>query len=114
MLAASSGAAPIRIRLTGTSSTLPDSVRGTSAICTISLGTWRGEQSSRVRRGGRPLPRPPRTAPARRPPTTPHHPSAAPPPPPHGALHRPRLRRPPPPPPPLGRSRWCPSARPGG
>ncbi len=36
--------------MTGTSSTLPDSVRGTAAIWRISLGTWRGEQSSRTRR----------------------------------------------------------------
>ena len=40
----------MRIRLTGTSSTLPESVRGTSAIARTSLGTWRGEQSSRTRR----------------------------------------------------------------
>ena len=40
----------MRMRLTGTSSTLPDSVRGTSAIWWTSLGTWRGEQSSRTRR----------------------------------------------------------------
>ena len=39
----------MRIRLTGTSSTLPESVRGTSAIWRISSGTWRGEQSSRMR-----------------------------------------------------------------
>jgi hypothetical protein len=38
------------MRLTGTSSALPDSVRGTSAICKIWLGTCRGEQSSRMRR----------------------------------------------------------------
>ena len=36
--------------MTGTSSTLPESVRGTSSIWRISLGTWRGEQSSRMRR----------------------------------------------------------------
>jgi hypothetical protein len=35
------------MRLTGTSRTLPDSVRGTSATSRTSLGTWRGEQSSR-------------------------------------------------------------------
>ena len=39
----------MRIRLTGTSSTLPVSVRGTSAIANTSSGTWRGEQSSRMR-----------------------------------------------------------------
>ena len=37
-LAACSGGVPIRIRLTGTSSTLPDSVRGTSAIAWTSFG----------------------------------------------------------------------------
>ena len=42
------GDAPMRMRLTGTSSALPDSVRGTSSISWISLGTWRGEQSSRI------------------------------------------------------------------
>jgi hypothetical protein len=36
--------------LAGTSRTLPDSVRGTALIWRISLGTWRGEQSSRTRR----------------------------------------------------------------
>ena len=35
--------------MTGSSSTLPDSVRGTSATAIMSLGTWRGEQSSRTR-----------------------------------------------------------------
>lgn len=38
-LAAWSAGVPIRMRLTGTSSTLPDSVRGTSAIWRISSGT---------------------------------------------------------------------------
>src|SRR5262249_44806612 len=102
-LAASSGAAPIRIRLTGTSSTLPDSVRGTSAICTISLGTWRGEQSSRMRRGDPALPcfarnAPPRTPPA---PHAAHPPPRAPPPPPR----RPPPPGPPPPPPPAPAAR---------
>ena len=52
-LAACSAGWPMRIRLTGTSSTLPDSVRGTSAIAWTSLGTWRGEQSSRIARADR-------------------------------------------------------------
>ena len=43
-------ACPVRIRFTGTSSTLPLSVRGTSAIWKISSGTWRGEHCSRIRR----------------------------------------------------------------
>ena len=47
--AALSASWPMRIRLTGTSRTLPDSVRGTSSIAWTSLGTWRGEQSSRMR-----------------------------------------------------------------
>ena len=51
--AARSTGVPVRIRLTGTSRILPDSVRGTSAIATISSGTWRGEQSSRSRRRDR-------------------------------------------------------------
>src|SRR2546423_1562322 len=38
------------MRLTGTSSAFPDSVRGTSAICLISFGACLGEQSSRIRR----------------------------------------------------------------
>ena len=45
-LAALSADSPIRIRLTGTSSTLPESVRGISSIAKTSLGTWRGEQCS--------------------------------------------------------------------
>ena len=49
-LAACSGGVPVRIRFTGTSSTLPASVRGTSAISKTASGTWRGEQSSRIRR----------------------------------------------------------------
>ena len=49
-LAACSGGVPARIRLTGTSRILPDSVRGTSATAKTSSGTWRGEQSSRTRR----------------------------------------------------------------
>jgi hypothetical protein len=53
------------MRLTGTSSTLPDSVRGTSAIWRISLGTWRGEQSSRMRRLIAPPARRRATAPSR-------------------------------------------------
>lgn len=40
----------MRMRLTGTSVGLPDSVRGTSLIWRISSGTCSGEQSSRVRR----------------------------------------------------------------
>ena len=54
LLAACSGGVPVRIRLTGTSSTLPDSVRGTSAIAKTSLGTWDGERA-RDRFGDRPL-----------------------------------------------------------
>ena len=48
--AACSGGVPVRIRFTGTSSTLPESVRGTSAIAKTSSGTWRGEHCSRIRR----------------------------------------------------------------
>ncbi len=39
----------MRIRFTGTSSTLPLSVRGTSAISNTRSGTWRGEHCSRIR-----------------------------------------------------------------
>jgi hypothetical protein len=38
------------MRLTGTSSFLFESVRGTSSIRWIASGTWRGEQCSRTRR----------------------------------------------------------------
>ena len=48
-LAALAGSPPCRILLTGTSSFLPDSVRGTSSIRWIASGTWRGEQCSRTR-----------------------------------------------------------------
>ena len=44
----------MRIRLTGSSSTLPDSVRGTSRTATTSFGTCRGEQSSRIARADPP------------------------------------------------------------
>ena len=48
-LRAASVGSPERIRLTGTSSTLPDSVRGTAGTARTSSGTCRGEQSSRIR-----------------------------------------------------------------
>ena len=47
-LAAWSAGVPVRIRLTGTSRTFPDRVRGTSAITWTSFGTCRGEQSDRI------------------------------------------------------------------
>jgi hypothetical protein len=47
-LAAFAGSVPIRIRLTGTSSFLPLSVRGTESMRTISSGTCRGEQRART------------------------------------------------------------------
>ena len=52
-LTAVAGSWPMRMRLTGTSSTLPESVRGTASICRITSGTWRGEQSSRSARADR-------------------------------------------------------------
>ena len=49
-VATASGAWPISNRLTGTSRSLPVSVRGTAGTSTIASGTWRGEQSARMRR----------------------------------------------------------------
>ena len=45
--AATSGGVPVRMRFTGTSSFLPDSVRGTDGTASISSGTWRGDSSVR-------------------------------------------------------------------
>ena len=49
-LQAPSGSAPESSCLTGTSSSLPVSVRGTAGTATTSSGTWRGEQARRSRR----------------------------------------------------------------
>ena len=46
-LTASSTAAPRRIRFTGISSFLPDSVRGTASTAITSSGTWRGDSTAR-------------------------------------------------------------------
>ena len=41
--AARAGGVPVRMRFTGTSSFLPDSVRGTAGATSMASGTWRGD-----------------------------------------------------------------------
>ena len=54
LAAAASTGVPVRIRLTGTSSFLPDSVRGTARTWWISSGTCRGDSAVRSSRPIRP------------------------------------------------------------
>ena len=61
-----SGSAPARIRFTGSSSFLPDSVRGITGTTSIESGTWRGDSSEASARLMRPASSSSSTTPSRR------------------------------------------------